>query len=372
VKKDNGKLYWYCPDGEVNSESDLAGVWIIEHMYFNGKRVARRELVPAYSLRYHFSDHMGSASVVTNVTETVKDESDYYPFGGERVITNSESNQYKFTGKERDTETGLDYFIARTYSSNLGRFLQPDEFKGGPVNAFSSNDPLPERPPLPYADITDPRSLNKYSYTYNDPLNHVDPDGHDLKALWDGLKTYFRMLLQPLNDAKASAKGGDATPSGNQGISESSLDGQEVVRKHAEALGQGIDVTSDLLLLADESGLGTAAKATMKGDARGAALASIAVIGPYPQYLKLANTLNAKRFSIPMKVWNRMSDAERWAANKKFLDRQIANKTTFALATHIDDVDDASTLSKEIDYLLKNGYEVSEDGWSLIFVGQKP
>jgi hypothetical protein len=110
----------------------------------------------------------------------------------------------------------------------------------------------------------------------------------------------------------------------------------------------------------------------MKGDARGAALASIAVIGPYPQYLKLANTLNAKRFSIPMKVWNRMSDAERWAANKKFLDRQIANKTTFALATHIDDVDDASTLSKEIDYLLKNGYEVSEDGWSLIFVGQKP
>jgi RHS repeat-associated protein len=156
----------------------LAGVWTIEHMYFNGKRVARRELLPGYSLRYHFSDHLGSVSVVTNVTETTKDESDYYPFGGERIITNSDPNQYKFTGKERDGESGLDYFIARSYSSNLGRFLQPDEFAGGPVDAFSSNDPLPDSP-LPYADITNPQSLNKYTYTYNNPLTYVDPDGHN-------------------------------------------------------------------------------------------------------------------------------------------------------------------------------------------------
>lgn len=92
------------------------------------------------------------------------EESDYYPFGGERAVFNNDPNPYKFTGKERDGESGLDYFIARYYSSGYGRFLSPDEFTGGPVDAYSSNDPLPPGP-LPYADITNPQSLNKYTYT---------------------------------------------------------------------------------------------------------------------------------------------------------------------------------------------------------------
>jgi hypothetical protein len=46
------------------------------------------------------------------------------------------------------------------------------------VDAFSSSDPLPPGP-LPYADITNPQSLNKYTYTYNNPLKYLDPDGHD-------------------------------------------------------------------------------------------------------------------------------------------------------------------------------------------------
>jgi RHS repeat-associated protein len=82
----------------------------------------------------------------------------------------------KFTGKERDSETGLDYFGARYYGSNMGRFLSPDEFAGGPVDV-NGGDPAPPGP-LPYADITNPQSLNKYSYTYNNPLRYTDPDGH--------------------------------------------------------------------------------------------------------------------------------------------------------------------------------------------------
>ncbi|MGH9509048.1 MAG: RHS repeat-associated core domain-containing protein, partial [Terriglobales bacterium] len=104
-------------------------------------------------------------------------DADYYPYGGERVNLNTCAQNYKFTGKERDGESGLDYFIARHYSSNLGRFLQPDEFAGGPVDAFSSNDPAPPAS-LPYADITNPQSLNKYSYTINSPLRYTDPNGH--------------------------------------------------------------------------------------------------------------------------------------------------------------------------------------------------
>ncbi len=85
----------------------------------------------------------------------------------------------KFTGKERDTETGLDYFGARYYGSNMGRFMTPDEFPGDPVDLFDVDDPPSQA--LPYADITNPQSLNKYAYTYNSPLRYIDPDGHEIK-----------------------------------------------------------------------------------------------------------------------------------------------------------------------------------------------
>jgi RHS repeat-associated protein len=92
---------------------------------------------------------------------------------------------YKFTGKERDTETGNDYFGARFYASNLGRFLSADEFTGGPVDALSPNDPLPLGS-LPYANIANPQSLNKYTYVYNNPLRYVDPWGHAAEG--EGIK----------------------------------------------------------------------------------------------------------------------------------------------------------------------------------------
>jgi RHS repeat-associated protein len=82
------------------------------------------------------------------------------------------------TSKERDNETGLDYFLARYYSSNQGRFVSPDEFSGGPHEVYGLGKGDPEKQALPYADTTQPQSLNKYQYTYNNPVNNVDPDGH--------------------------------------------------------------------------------------------------------------------------------------------------------------------------------------------------
>jgi len=162
-------------------ESDLAGTVLDEFVFFNGKRTARRT-VSTGAIYYFFSDHLGSSRVVTDSAGTIVEESDYYPFGGERIIVDSLDNNYKFTSKERDAESGLDFFLARHYSYNVGRFLQPDEFQGGPVDLFSSNDPLPPGP-LPYAEITSPQSLNKYAYAYNAPLRYVDPTGHCATAL---------------------------------------------------------------------------------------------------------------------------------------------------------------------------------------------
>ncbi len=66
--------------------------------------------------------------------------------------------------RKRDTESGNDYFGARYYASSMGRMMSPD-WEDGPDT-------------VPYADFTNPQSLNLYSYGYNNPLSMIDPDGH--------------------------------------------------------------------------------------------------------------------------------------------------------------------------------------------------
>jgi RHS repeat-associated protein len=94
----------------------------------------------------------------------IKAESDYYPWGGELQFVNNDSNDYKFTGKKRDSETGLDYFGARYYSNGLGRWVSPD-WAAKPTT-------------VPYAEFGNPQSLNLYAYVGGNPASKADPDGH--------------------------------------------------------------------------------------------------------------------------------------------------------------------------------------------------
>jgi RHS repeat-associated protein len=73
------------------------------------------------------------------------------------------------TGKERDAESGNDYFGARYYASSMGRWLSPD---------YDGDDDGPPEP-VPYADLSDPQSLNLYAYVQNNPLSRFDSEGHD-------------------------------------------------------------------------------------------------------------------------------------------------------------------------------------------------
>src|SRR5215467_11220115 len=109
----------------VIAESDLAGTLKSEYVFFDGERVARKDF-PGNAVSYYFSDHLKTASVITDSAGIIKEDEDYYPWGGELQFVNNDSNHYKFTGKERDSETGLDYFGARYYGNWLGRFTNAD------------------------------------------------------------------------------------------------------------------------------------------------------------------------------------------------------------------------------------------------------
>jgi len=105
--------------------------------------------------------------VLRNSSGGVVSRHDYLPFGEEigAGIGNrtsgmgfglADGNRQKFTSKQRDNETGLDFFEARFFSSTQGRFLSVD---------------------IESASLSTPQSFNKYQYCLNNPLRYVDPDG---------------------------------------------------------------------------------------------------------------------------------------------------------------------------------------------------
>jgi RHS repeat-associated protein len=103
-------------------------------------------------------------------------DADFYPYGGERPYTNTCPQNYKFEGKERDTETGNDDFGARYYSNGFGRWLSAD------WSAIVA--------PVPYANLTVPQTLNLYSMVADDPESFADLDGHNwftdlFKNVWE-------------------------------------------------------------------------------------------------------------------------------------------------------------------------------------------
>ncbi len=115
-------------------------------------------------------DNLGTPRMIAERTGSLTGmkRHDYLPFGEEvksgvagRTSAQgyvSDNVRQQFTDKERDNETGLDYFGARYYSSSLGR--------------FTSIDPL-----LASGRVSRPQSWNRYTYVLNNPLRLIDPDG---------------------------------------------------------------------------------------------------------------------------------------------------------------------------------------------------
>jgi RHS repeat-associated protein len=142
--------FWYDTDGRIRTTWAQDGEWIDDYLYFGG------EYIGFYSTLYAFRDILGSTRILTMPDKTVRDSYDFLPFaeqesGGTWAL-------FKFTGKVRDIESGLDNFGARYNSSSMGRFMSPDPSRAG-------------------ISMVDPQTWNRYVYARNNPLAYVDPNG---------------------------------------------------------------------------------------------------------------------------------------------------------------------------------------------------
>jgi RHS repeat-associated protein len=97
-------------------------------------------------------------TVITDANGNIEQQYYYYPYGGLVSSVGGDPNHYKFTGKERDSESGLDNFGARYNASSMGRFMTPDPL-------LNSGRP------------GSPQTWNRYTYALNNPLKIVDPTG---------------------------------------------------------------------------------------------------------------------------------------------------------------------------------------------------
>jgi len=143
--------------------------WARGYVYFNGQRIAEYANSTTY---FAHNDHLGSPRLFTDVTAAyATDCYDFLPFGERNLPTSPCSSpsppapppvntSHLFTGKERDSESGLDNFEARYFGSSLGRFMSADpENLSGLINQ------------------DDPQAWNGYAYVRNNPLVYTDPSG---------------------------------------------------------------------------------------------------------------------------------------------------------------------------------------------------
>lgn len=128
-----------------------------ENIFAGSVRIVSR--TPDNTFYYH-ADHLGSSSVITDISGYTVQEIYYYPYGQTRLNNHNPmlvDVSHKFTGQEEDIETGLYYYGARYYDPAIGRFITADSI---------------------VPNFADPQSLNRYSYTLNNPIIYTDPNGN--------------------------------------------------------------------------------------------------------------------------------------------------------------------------------------------------
>jgi RHS repeat-associated protein len=129
---------------------------------------------------YYLKDHLGNIKVTVDGSGNVVGYDDYYPFGeimpGRSEVPSGADARYKFTGKEKDSETGLYYFGRRNYDSWFG--------------GWDEVDPMEKKYP----------GLSPYLYCEDNPIDRTDPNGmqdggpNDQENIWQKMAELFNLL----------------------------------------------------------------------------------------------------------------------------------------------------------------------------------
>ena len=347
--------------------------------YPDGQDGAKRK-----GIVYRHQDHLGSTAVVTRSDGQVIQRVVYKPYGAMQSATGSDYAKrlgFYFTGQRYEAAVGIYDYGARFYDPAIGRFLQADTVVSEPYT---------------------PQSLNRYSYTLNSPVSWADPSGHtpiyfgsDYYEGGDGgsgqvVRTYSDDSQdQPEGFGPFAGMGGGQPYYVEIGGSSQGHHHRHrsisLPRIHLRVFdpAEWSGVTSmlsvpaphgpQIMHLGDPGNIATALIPWILGGEliKAARMASqvkrgVSVLGHFPDYLKRAEEIGARRFSVPERIWEKMTDAERWAANRKFLDRLILRGDEVELAPPLSNMRPGSTFEREVEYLIERGYQPTPDGTMLL------
>ncbi len=158
--------YFYDLSGHEVSEVNSSAAWTRMEIYTGGKHLATYSGGTSGSTTFNHTDWLGTERVRTNMSGTACETVMSLPYGDQQSTSGScgDPSPMHFTGKQRDSESNLDDFGARYYTSTMGRWMTPD---------WSAREQA-----VPYVDLHNPQSLNLYAYVGNNPTTVTDPDGH--------------------------------------------------------------------------------------------------------------------------------------------------------------------------------------------------
>lgn len=151
---------------------------------FGGRLVAVREgLSPGSGVSYFATDALGSVTTTLYANGTIRAQKRYRPFGEERYSQHTTPTGHRYTGQRWDADLGLYDYNARYYDAAIGRFISADSIVPTTqhtaltvdfhilANGNSGSGPKVSQ------------SLNRYTYAFNNPINGIDPTGHDTVLL---------------------------------------------------------------------------------------------------------------------------------------------------------------------------------------------
>jgi len=149
--------YLYDQAGRAITQLSSAG-WVWSELYAGGQHIATYS---AGTTTFDHSDWLGTVRAHSSVSGASAETCTSLPFGDAQTCTSPDWSLLHFTGQVRDSESNLDHFMFRQYSSTQGRWMMPDPAGMAAV------------------DPSNPQSWNRYAYVRNGPIALTDPTGLD-------------------------------------------------------------------------------------------------------------------------------------------------------------------------------------------------